>query len=289
MTLTVFDTALNESTPTRQTIVQLASPPPQTSPIPRIHTIQANDTLLDIAITYDIQLETLLLANPDVDPRALQIGQELVIPTSDNDVIQHVALPIVPLFVSSPECYPTSTDSLLCMGYIRNDQDQPVEQVSLDIQISDGSTILGTKPFILEQSYLDIGDIAPYRAIFNRVDSSTVEQVAVTLKSATPTDTLDNRFANLQVTNDTLARDGNQFNFSADIVNVGEGTSQPPRLVITLLDSDDRVYGYRIWEGNAPLFPEVSTRVQMTILPVASALDSATLTYNLHTEARLMN
>ena len=62
--------ALQRSTP-RQ------SPPAVTT---RQHRIQPGETLASVARRYDVRLETLLSANPSVNPRRLQPGQSLSIP-----------------------------------------------------------------------------------------------------------------------------------------------------------------------------------------------------------------
>jgi tetratricopeptide (TPR) repeat protein len=48
----------------------------------RTHTIRPGETPSLIAKRYGIKLETLMAANPKVDPRRLQVGQNLLIPTS---------------------------------------------------------------------------------------------------------------------------------------------------------------------------------------------------------------
>jgi LysM repeat protein len=53
----------------------------KTSPIPPKHTIQAGDTLLDIAFEYNVSVEALLEANPSLNPSALRIGEVIVIAT----------------------------------------------------------------------------------------------------------------------------------------------------------------------------------------------------------------
>lgn len=57
---------------------------PRTSPsataVTRQHRIQSGETLASVARRYDVRLETLLSANPSVNPRRLQPGQSLVIP-----------------------------------------------------------------------------------------------------------------------------------------------------------------------------------------------------------------
>jgi LysM repeat protein len=45
-----------------------------------VHTIASGDTLARLAAKYNVSLSQLLAANPTVDPRRLQIGQQIQIP-----------------------------------------------------------------------------------------------------------------------------------------------------------------------------------------------------------------
>lgn len=58
-------------------------PPPVPSPPPleRFHTVAAGDTLISIAEAYEVPWEDLAELNGIDDPRSLQIGQELQIPS----------------------------------------------------------------------------------------------------------------------------------------------------------------------------------------------------------------
>lgn len=47
---------------------------------PRVHRIQSGDNFARIAKAYNVGLQSLLDANPSVDPRRLQIGQEVLLP-----------------------------------------------------------------------------------------------------------------------------------------------------------------------------------------------------------------
>jgi uncharacterized protein YkwD len=59
----------------------LIPPPNATFDAPTtIHTIGAGDTLLDLAIRYGSTLDDLLMANPDLEPTLLQIGQQVIVP-----------------------------------------------------------------------------------------------------------------------------------------------------------------------------------------------------------------
>ena len=53
---------------------------PQEAVQPRIHIVQSGDTLSRIAKMYGVSPTRLQQANPSIDPRALQIGQRVVIP-----------------------------------------------------------------------------------------------------------------------------------------------------------------------------------------------------------------
>ena len=56
-----------------------ASPLPP-SPTPRIHVVQPHETLLDIAVHYQVSLEALARANGVTDPTTIKPGDLLVIP-----------------------------------------------------------------------------------------------------------------------------------------------------------------------------------------------------------------
>ncbi|MEO1668324.1 MAG: LysM domain-containing protein [Chloroflexota bacterium] len=288
VTITVFDDITDTPLPTRQSIVQLpqqGAPPPD--PTPLRYTVKADDTLLEIAINYDLTLEALMLANPSIDPRALQIGQELVIPVP-GQTTGGVNLPPVPLPVNPASCYPTATDSVLCMGIVGNDTAGPVEQVRLEVSIMDvQGIVIRTATAIVEQSYIEPGGSAPYRVLFNGVDDSAVATVSVRLIAAMASDTVAERFAPLVIEDASLVQDARQYTFTATVSTAGR-TAQSPRLVLTLLGDEGQVYGYRIWDGDTPLFADVPVRVQMSVLPVVPIEEIGNLTYRVHAEARLL-
>jgi uncharacterized protein YkwD len=60
--------------------------PPTPTPEPIYHTVQSGDTLLAIAMEYETNIDLIMLANEILDPRSLQIGQQLLIPSSEIDL-----------------------------------------------------------------------------------------------------------------------------------------------------------------------------------------------------------
>jgi LysM repeat protein len=65
-----------------------ASPTPEPTPEQVIYTIKSGDTLFDISQQFQISVDVILGANPEVtDPGNLKIGQQLIIPTVIPDVV----------------------------------------------------------------------------------------------------------------------------------------------------------------------------------------------------------
>ncbi|MEX0326914.1 MAG: LysM peptidoglycan-binding domain-containing protein [Puniceicoccaceae bacterium] len=58
------------------------STPAEAAPEEGVYLIQSGDTLSAIAKRFGVSLNALLAANPTVNPRALQIGQRIVIPSN---------------------------------------------------------------------------------------------------------------------------------------------------------------------------------------------------------------
>ncbi len=58
---------------------------------PQVYVVQPGDTLLAIALQFGVDADALAAKNNITNPQALQIGQELVIPASDEDVEPAVA------------------------------------------------------------------------------------------------------------------------------------------------------------------------------------------------------
>lgn len=56
-------------------------PPGTTATAPRTHIVKSGETFIRIARTYGVTLEALLAANPRVNPRRMQAGQVLKIPS----------------------------------------------------------------------------------------------------------------------------------------------------------------------------------------------------------------
>lgn len=85
------ETPAAQTTATRQKIVAAtaaaqASPAPKGTATPLVYVVQSGDTLLAIAIKFGIDADVLAAKNNITNPQSLQIGQELVIPFSSEQL-----------------------------------------------------------------------------------------------------------------------------------------------------------------------------------------------------------
>lgn len=86
-TLQIGQQLLIPITPTPVTPAASAKPTRRATPVPTpdlvFHTIQPGDTMLVIAAEYDISVEALMAANPNINPNNMPLDQKLLIPPAD--------------------------------------------------------------------------------------------------------------------------------------------------------------------------------------------------------------
>jgi LysM repeat protein len=163
--LVACNTSLTESIPTYTNSVNLidfhtptpsrTQPPP--TPIvdipitpaptatPFTHMIEEGDTMLGIALQYGINLEDLQAANPDIDPRFLSIGTQMIIPIGEE--IPAILPTPTPETVNwfDPLCYLTGEGGAWCFLLVENENLYAVENVSARIGLftEEGESITG--------------------------------------------------------------------------------------------------------------------------------------------------
>jgi len=81
----------------------LTPTPTQTPKAPVIHVIEPGDGLLAIADRYGVTLDEIMAANPDVDPRRMAVGQEVVIPLPGGEAQAELEAEVEDLATSVPK------------------------------------------------------------------------------------------------------------------------------------------------------------------------------------------
>ncbi len=128
-------------TPTRQQATP--SPTPATAPptaTPWRYTVRQGDTLLGIALRFGVSLKALEEANPGVDPQAMAVGTQLIIPVdADNPAALPTPTPL-PLQVGAPHCQPAADGSAVCLVEVSNPTDHAVAAVAVTFRLQNQAT-----------------------------------------------------------------------------------------------------------------------------------------------------
>lgn len=113
------------------------TPAPTATPTPIVYVVQKGDTLLAIASRFGVSVSELQEINGVVDPRTLQIGQELIIPPPDLAASSTVPTPTpVPVRVSGVS-WGGSSVAVSVAGEVVNESGMPVQEVVVLVELLD--------------------------------------------------------------------------------------------------------------------------------------------------------
>jgi LysM repeat protein len=249
---------------------------PLPSPTPFLYKVTGNDTMSQIAEKFNVSLDALRAANPDVDPNAMSIGTELRIPnTSANFTGASFPTP-VPVSVKQIECYPTADQAMWCFVLVHNDFSDFMENISAQVTLLDanGQTIT-------PQAALSVLNILPPNASLPLVTffAPTVPADAVPqAQILTAIRLLPNDVRYLPaVIQNTLV----QIDSSGRSAQVSGQVYLPPEskaasqvwVAAVAYDRAGRVVGVKRWESNAALEAGNSLPFVFMISSAASVMD----------------
>ncbi len=226
---------------------------PAPTPTPIIYVVQSGDTLLGIAIQYGVTLDALQRANAIADPRFLQAGQSLVIPTGDEaegnlPVFEQQLLPTptpVPVQVQGVTLYPSPVGGVWCVGEVVNPTASPLTNVQLDVALTtaDGTALMRLMT-LLSADYIPAGERAPFAVLFN-TDAGSGARCLVSLMRAETITPITDLYRPLSVSDSQGAPQGPRYMVRGRLVNQQPETLQRPNVVVTFYDKRGRVLGYR--------------------------------------------
>ncbi len=140
------------------------------TPTPVIHTIRSGETLLSIANQFNISVSSLQEANGILDPRALQIGQQLIIPREEDQATAAAATATptpLPIKVENLHFSETAIGGLWVMGEISNTAGVALEQVRVGITLLDQSGAeLGSAQGLVALDLVNPNERAPFAILF---------------------------------------------------------------------------------------------------------------------------
>lgn len=146
--------------------------------------------------------------------------------------------------ISPPLCYPVNSQQISCLGYIDNQSETAIENVTINAKSVSTDGVPNDYIFTLEQQVVLSETVAPYRLqIPNRqVETDYLEMEVI---SAQPT---QRELLPLQLVNSqgTYQLEDNQYLFIAELENTTALIATNIRLVITLENEDNEILGYRV-------------------------------------------
>ena len=239
-------------------VPQVLTPAPTNTPAPTatpaVHIVQPGDTLLGIALQYNVTLEELYQVNGVLKPELLQIGQSIVIPVpgsvgkpaGDNSgAMIAPTQPPLPVRVENAARYQTPVGSLWVLGEVFNSTDQPIENVQVRVALwmlparkSPAST-----PFVALDA-IPPGGRAPFSVLFSAPPNGVIDFQAYVVR-ADQAYNYDARYAQLQVSDVQTRPVGSQYGVSGKVSNTGASNAAGAYVVITLYDDQGRVTGFR--------------------------------------------
>ncbi len=246
-------------TPTPAPYTPAPTPTPTVTPTPVVHTIEAGESLLTIANQYDVSVAALQDANGILDPRTLQIGQQLVIPRPEEEeaAVTNATPTPTPLPVQVQNIYfnETTIGGLWVLGEVFNDSDTPLEQVRVAVALLDkqGQPITqADSPLALD--LLEAHERSPFAILFGAAPGHFEQYRAFPL-AAVPA-YVGNYYRDLEIRN--LQSTGERYaayTVTGTIFNSGPEEAVNVQVVLTAYDPLKRVIAMRKIEPEHNVVP----------------------------------
>jgi LysM repeat protein len=116
------------------------TPTPAPTPTPTIHIVTLGETISSIALRYGLDMNALLAANPAIDPYALIVGDQVVIPAGLEQVqIGGLTEPLA-LDISQPECFRTPEGGLWCFAILSNPLTESASNIAVTFKVLNTSS-----------------------------------------------------------------------------------------------------------------------------------------------------
>jgi LysM repeat protein len=274
--ITLQPTPTPEPTPTLGVAVVVATLPPTATPAPYtpeptatptvtptpvVHTIQSGESLLGIATQYDISVAALQDANGILDPRFLQIGEQLIIPRREEveaaaagETLTPTPTPLAAA-VENVLFSETTIGGLSVLGEVWNNTGVPLEQVRVGVSLLDeAGQEIGKADGLVALDLVDLEERAPFAILFGETQEKFAQYRVYPLHAVPAY--VGSYYRDLEV-NDVRA-DGERYaayTVTGRVKNVGPEEAVQVQVVITAYDPLGRVVATRKVEPDYNVVP----------------------------------
>jgi LysM repeat protein len=229
------------------------TPLPSPTPTPHIHKVQAGETISYISLLYGVDMAAIMAANPDVNPNAMTVGIQLIIPPRSDNEAGLTAFPTpVAVILKQPNCLRETNGGVWCFLLIENNQEMDVENVTAQIVLGDEKAQqLVARVATAPLNVIPVGESLPLAVHFPPPIPEPF-QVGYELQSALPITKEDSRYVEVVLENISvnIAEDGLSAYVEGEIVLGDQDTSVSQVWIAAVAFSEGgEVVGMRRWEN----------------------------------------
>lgn len=169
----VFDAELKTQVPERTLIsVQTATP--------KIHIVELGETISSISLIYGLSMDGIMAANPEANPNALIVGDELVIPASNSSETVAVDQKLLENFnITHQNCIKTRDSGLWCAVDVENRGEETVQNIAITFTFwgPDGEMVgEWTAPGLMQ--FIEPGMSIPAAVFINKIPEEYMDTTA---------------------------------------------------------------------------------------------------------------
>lgn len=235
----------------------VAAETPLPSPTPFTYSVKAGDSFSSIALEFGVSMDDLQIANPEISPNSMSIGQVIRIPSNPENPSGEPTPTPAPFLVEQIECYPTTDKGMWCFVLVRNEFSDFMENVSAQVTLVEdvNNQVLASQPALLLLNILPPNTSLPLAVFFPPevpYDAKPRVQVLTAIRLLPN----DERYIPATI-NNTLVQvnaDGHSAHVSGLVVS--QSLARDARQVWvagTAYDEAGRVVGVRRWEWDQGL------------------------------------
>jgi len=250
ISLDLYSTSTPGLTSTPNVIVIFETPIPTSTPL--IYTVEAGDTISEIAEKFKITQDELRAANPDVSPNSMTIGMTLLIPDSSAVPVGASTPTPVPAPVTQTVCHPSADGGLWCFALIQNNTTELLENVSAQITLLDESnSVIASQTAFMPLDIIAPNSSLPVYVLFDsEIPANFNIQVQVLTANQLPLN--NTRYLPAAIQNAVAQINGRTAQLSGQIFLPAESQAATQiRVAAVAYDKDGVVVGIKRWEGGA--------------------------------------
>ena len=222
--LTPYIPTVQASQPTK-TPTPFSTVEPEAVPTaaPVIHVVALGETFSSIALQYGMTIDAVRAANPDANPNALIVGDELVIPVgAANSVLQLDAEIVNDVQFNDPHCVHTNDSGLWCSVLVEIVGERDLENLVVAFSfISKDGKLLDKKYVPTIMQFTPSGSTIP-AVVFLKSDPGGIEQVNCSIFSGQIYDPIVNDYLSITVEDEKSSVSGKEANISGKMVVAAE-------------------------------------------------------------------